>query len=103
MRAVEKIFREYDIRGVVGTDFDADFAKKLGEVYGDLVRIRHQCRVLRDYRERDAPADLFVGPRMDVHQQWQPISLPKKLGGSLVLPASEEYCWRSASNRKRYR
>ena len=37
MRAVDKIFREYDIRGVVGVDFDSAFARRLGEVYAELV------------------------------------------------------------------
>lgn len=37
MRAADKIFREYDIRGVVGVDFDAAFARRLGEVYGDII------------------------------------------------------------------
>ncbi len=37
MKAVDKIFREYDIRGVVDVDFDTGFAKKLGEVYAELV------------------------------------------------------------------
>lgn len=33
----EKIFREYDIRGVVGKDFDAAFARHLGEVYAEAL------------------------------------------------------------------
>ena len=33
MRAVDKIFREYDIRGVVGTDFNEDFAVLLGRAF----------------------------------------------------------------------
>jgi len=37
LKAVEKIFREYDIRGVVEVDFDAAFARRLGEVYAELV------------------------------------------------------------------
>ena len=37
MIAAEKIFREYDIRGVVGTDFDAALARRLGEAYADIV------------------------------------------------------------------
>jgi len=37
VKAVDKIFREYDIRGVVGVDFDAAFARRLGEVYAEIV------------------------------------------------------------------
>lgn len=33
----DKIFREYDIRGVVGKDFDEDLAYALGRVFGDAV------------------------------------------------------------------
>ncbi|MCC6955028.1 MAG: phosphomannomutase/phosphoglucomutase [Deltaproteobacteria bacterium] len=33
-----KIFRDYDIRGVVGTDFDEQLAFQLGQAYGSLVR-----------------------------------------------------------------
>ena len=32
------IFREYDIRGVAGRDFDAAFARLLGRAYGTMVR-----------------------------------------------------------------
>lgn len=37
MIAKDKIFREYDIRGVVGVDFDSELAKKLGEVLGEAI------------------------------------------------------------------
>lgn len=37
MRMNSVIFREYDIRGVVGKDFDADFAEALGRAYVTLV------------------------------------------------------------------
>jgi len=33
----QKIFREYDIRGVVGVEFDASLAKRLGEVYAEAI------------------------------------------------------------------
>jgi len=33
----DQIFREYDIRGVVGRDFDAEFARALGQAYGSCV------------------------------------------------------------------
>ena len=33
-----QIFREYDIRGMVGTDLSEDFAYLLGRAYGGLVR-----------------------------------------------------------------
>ena len=35
------IFREYDIRGVVGVDFDEDFAFTLGRAYITYLK-RHQ-------------------------------------------------------------
>ena len=34
----EKIFREYDIRGVVGRDLDEDFAFSLGRAFGSLLK-----------------------------------------------------------------
>ena len=34
----ERIFREYDIRGTVGSDFDEEFAEVLGVAYASLVR-----------------------------------------------------------------
>lgn len=37
MLAKDNIFREYDIRGVVGKEFDAAFAERLGFEYGRLV------------------------------------------------------------------
>ena len=37
----DKIFREYDIRGVVDEDFDAEFALALGRAYAGLVKDSH--------------------------------------------------------------
>jgi phosphomannomutase/phosphoglucomutase len=34
----DKIFREYDIRGVVGIDLDEDFAFSLGKAFGTLIK-----------------------------------------------------------------
>ena len=38
MIALDKIFREYDIRGTVDSDFDAAFVRRLGVVYAGLVK-----------------------------------------------------------------
>ncbi len=38
MIAKDTIFREYDIRGVVGTDFDEQFAHQLGKAFATMVR-----------------------------------------------------------------
>jgi phosphomannomutase len=35
---LDKIFREYDIRGVVGTDLDEGFAFSLGKAFGSLLK-----------------------------------------------------------------
>jgi len=50
------IFREYDIRGVAGRDFDRDFAHRLGRAYGTLaaehgaalVSVGRDCRLTSD-------------------------------------------------------
>ena len=39
------IFREYDIRGIADTDFDADFAFTLGRAYGTHARAQGKKRV----------------------------------------------------------
>ena len=51
------IFREYDIRGLAEKDFDAGFARRLGEVVGALVREREGKRVAvgRDCRTSSDP------------------------------------------------
>jgi len=51
------IFREYDIRGLAEKDFDAEFARRLGEVVGGLVRERGGKRVAvgRDCRASSDP------------------------------------------------
>ena len=38
MIAKDSIFREYDIRGTVGVDFDAAFARELGRAYAEIVK-----------------------------------------------------------------
>ena len=57
----DNIFREYDIRGVVGKDYDMTFANELARAYGLFVRERikapgagrkrHRVAVGRDVRE----------------------------------------------------
>src|SRR3989454_1159810 len=50
------IFREYDIRGVAEKDFDADFARRLGQTFGTLaaetgrrvVSVGRDCRLTSD-------------------------------------------------------
>lgn len=53
MKIEPHIFREYDIRGVVGADLSEDFAYLLGRAYGTLARenhrqniaVGHDCRI----------------------------------------------------------
>lgn len=47
------IFREYDIRGITGTDLSADLAKKLGMAYAQLARQRLGKQELRVAVGRD--------------------------------------------------
>src|SRR4029450_12910785 len=50
------IFREYDIRGVADRDFDAEFARSLGQAFGTLalehgarrVSVGRDCRLTSD-------------------------------------------------------
>jgi phosphomannomutase/phosphoglucomutase len=61
------IFREYDIRGVAGSDFDADFARNLGRAVGTRVRGLHPGKTVtmsvgRDCRlTSDAYAGALIG------------------------------------------
>ena len=50
---MEKIFREYDIRGVVGQDLTPDLAEQLGKAFGTTLRRKNlrQIAVGRDGRE----------------------------------------------------
>jgi phosphomannomutase/phosphoglucomutase len=48
------IFREYDIRGVVDKDFDASFAKNLGQAWVTFVKRRNPNSTLRVAVGRDA-------------------------------------------------
>jgi phosphomannomutase/phosphoglucomutase len=58
------IFREYDIRGLAEKDFDAGFARLLGQAHGTLVRARGGSRVSvgRDCRPT---SDLYARAIMD--------------------------------------
>ena len=50
---MEKIFREYDIRGVVGRDLTPELAEEIGKAFGTTLRRknRHRIAVGRDGRE----------------------------------------------------
>ncbi|MEW6272917.1 MAG: phosphomannomutase/phosphoglucomutase [Thermodesulfobacteriota bacterium] len=66
MKMNPTVFREYDIRGVAGSDFDEDFARALGRAVGTRLRARHPgetpaIAVGRDCRlTSDAYADAVV-------------------------------------------
>ena len=66
MKLNPKIFREYDIRGVAGEDFDAEFARALGCALGTRARRAHPNKtpaltVGRDCRATsDAYADAMI-------------------------------------------
>lgn len=66
MRMTPTIFREYDIRGVAGEEFDADFAWALGRAFGTRIRGLHPDRevsvtVGRDCRlTSDSYADALI-------------------------------------------
>jgi phosphomannomutase/phosphoglucomutase len=66
MKMNPTIFREYDIRGVAGSDFDEDFALELGRAAGTRLRARHPDRtpvmaVGRDCRSTsDAYAEAVI-------------------------------------------
>ena len=38
MNPAKHIFRQYDIRGIVGTDLDAEVAEAVGRAFGSHVR-----------------------------------------------------------------
>ncbi|MBI3597175.1 MAG: phosphomannomutase/phosphoglucomutase [Nitrospirae bacterium] len=50
---MDKIFREYDIRGIVGQDLTPDLAEELGKAFGTTLRRKHLCQIAvgRDGRE----------------------------------------------------
>ena len=57
------IFREYDIRGVAGQDFDPAFARTLGQAYGTLAREEVRLRrALRHAGERS-----WLGSKAEAH------------------------------------
>ena len=66
MKMNPTIFREYDIRGVAGSDFDEDFAYALARAVGTRLRVRHPgttplMAVGRDCRlTSDAYADAVI-------------------------------------------
>lgn len=70
------IFREYDVRGIVGVDLDAEIARRVGRAYGTLVRAelpgrRPRVVVGRDNRPSspelaDALIEGLVGTGVDV-------------------------------------
>ena len=55
MKPNEKIFREYDIRGVVGKDFDASTAYALGRAFGQLVLDTLEALMAAVYAAREGP------------------------------------------------
>ncbi len=54
---IESVFRQYDIRGIVGKDLDEEFYERLGKAWGAFLSERFtnpSCAVGRDVRESSA-------------------------------------------------
>jgi phosphomannomutase / phosphoglucomutase len=56
---MEKIFREYDIRGVVGRDLTVDLAEEIGKAFGTTLRRRNYRRIAVGRDGRDSSPELY--------------------------------------------
>lgn len=57
----QKIFREYDIRGVVGTEITHRFAYELGRAYGTMAEAQGAQKIVIGYDGRLSSPDLVMG------------------------------------------
>lgn len=64
MIAKDNIFREYDIRGVVGGDFDAAFARALGQAYAKFLTLA-AAQQATEYEIPTGQGNLVVGVGKD--------------------------------------
>lgn len=54
MKVNEAIFREYDIRGIVGVDLDEKFAYTFGEAFGTYLAQKRTTDALVGYDARES-------------------------------------------------
>ena len=55
----EKIFREYDIRGIYGTDLDENVAYTLGRSFASYIALKGQNKVIVGYDNRFSSPILY--------------------------------------------
>ena len=55
----EKIFREYDIRGIYGTDITEEFAYLFGKAFGSYIQIDDHYKVIVGYDNRTSSPVIF--------------------------------------------
>ncbi len=55
----EKIFREYDIRGIYGTDITEEFAYLFGRAFGSYIQLKKEKNVIVGYDNRVSSPSLF--------------------------------------------
>jgi phosphomannomutase/phosphoglucomutase len=58
------IFREYDIRGIADRDFDAEFARRLGQAFGTLA-LEHDARRVSVGRDCRLTSDAYAAALID--------------------------------------
>jgi phosphomannomutase/phosphoglucomutase len=63
MEINEKIFREYDIRGIYGTDLTGEFANILGKAFGSYIQQLGEKQVIVGYDNRISSPILFENLR----------------------------------------
>ncbi len=63
MQIQEKIFREYDIRGIYGTDLTPEFAYLFGKAFGSFIQERGEKQVIVGYDNRSSSPILYESLR----------------------------------------
>ena len=59
MKVNEAIFREYDIRGIVGQDIDENFARTFGQAFGTYLVQKGTRNALVGYDARDSSPSYY--------------------------------------------
>src|SRR5437763_710918 len=59
MKVNEAIFRDYDIRGIVGEDLSSEFAESFGRAYGTYIKRNGVSETLVGFDARESSPEYF--------------------------------------------
>ena len=99
MKATEDIFRAYDIRGVYGSELDAEVGERVGLAFGNFLRKEHSSgKISIGCDARVSSPELQLAVSKGVSRAGFDVDII----GMVPIPVANYFTWKSNLNSEEY-